>query len=113
MRRTGDVGVGQDREELRRRTPEDSWCIDVADGAGEGGGHRLQRLVSSADSVGLDEEDAEVALVAVCARELILEHGPDETIVEEAGRAVDDVKGLGLRVVDLDATGGTEDRAGW
>src|SRR4029077_1233674 len=113
VRRACDVGVRKDGEELRRRAPKDSWSVDIADGAGERRGHRLQRFVCSADSVGFDEENAKVALVSVRTRELVLEDGAHESIVEEAGRAVDDVKWLGLRVVDLDATGGTEDRAGW
>src|SRR5258708_35504180 len=44
------------------------------------------------------------------ARELILEHRSHEAIVEEAGRAVDDVKRLGLWVIDPDSTRGAEDR---
>jgi hypothetical protein len=103
MGRACDVRVGQYGQELRRGAAEDSRRVDVAHCARERGRHRLQRLIGGANSVGLDEQDAEVALIPVGASELVLEHGAHEAIVEETGGAVDDVKRLGLWVVDLDA----------
>ncbi len=111
VRRPGDVGVGQYRQQLGRGAAQDSWSVDVAHRARKGCSHCLQGFVCCADAIGFDEEDAKVALVSMRARELVLEHRSNETIVEEAGRAVDDVKGLGLRIIDPDSTRGTEDRA--
>jgi len=110
MRGAGHVGVRQDGEQLRWRAPEHAWRVDVAHRAGERRGHRLQRFVGGQCSVHLDEKDAEVALVAVRPRELVLEHGPHESIVEEARRAVDDVQRLGLWIVGPHSAGGTEHR---
>jgi hypothetical protein len=111
VRRTGDVGVGEDRQQLGWRAAEDSRSVNVPNGARQSCSHGLQGFVRCADAIGLDEEDAKVALVSMRARELILEHRSHEAIVEETGRAVDDVKRLGLRVIDPDSTRGTEDRA--
>src|SRR6266851_5433773 len=111
VRRAGDVGVGEYRQQLGRRASEDSRSVDVANRARQGGSHGLQGFVRCPDAIGLDEEDAKVALVSMSACKLILEHRSHEAIVEEAGRAVDDVKGLGLWVIDPDSTRGTRDRA--
>jgi hypothetical protein len=111
MRCAGDVGVGQDGEKLRRGAAQDSRRVDVAHSACEGGGHRLQSLFRCPGSVGLDEQDTKVALVAVRASELVLEHRAHKPIVEQSRRAVDDMQRLGHRIVDLDPARWTEDRA--
>jgi hypothetical protein len=103
VRRPGDIRVGEDGKQLGRRAPEDSWRVDIAHGAGESRSHRLECLFGRTDAISLDQEHSEVALVAVGPRELVLEHGPDESIVEETGGAVDDVERFSLRVVSLHA----------
>ena len=103
MRGAGDVRVGEDGEELRRCSSEDAGSVDITHRAGEGGGHRLQRFVRRHRPVRLDEQHSEVALVPVRAGELVFEHGAHEPIVEQSSGAVDDVKGLGLRVVCPDS----------
>ena len=112
MRRAGDVGVGQDREELRWGAAEDARSVDVANGARESGGHRLERLIDRAGLRRLDEQHAEIALVPVSAGELVLQHGAHETLVEQAGGAVDDVQRLGMRIIRAHAARWAEDRAG-
>ncbi len=42
---TRDVGVGQDGEELWRGSAQDAGRVHIAYGAGQGGGHHLQRLL--------------------------------------------------------------------
>lgn len=111
VRGARDVRIGEYGQELRWRTAEDAWRVDVTHRAGQRGRHRLQSLLGGADSIGFDEKDSEVALIAMRARELVLEHGAHKAIVEEACGAIDDVQGLGLRVVHLDAASGAEDRA--
>ena len=98
------VGVGQDGQKLRRSPAEDAGCVDVTDCTREGRCHRLQRFLRRTGAVGLDEQNPEVALVAVRARELVFEHRAHESIVEQARRAVDDVQRLRGRIVDLDPT---------
>lgn len=93
------IGVRQDGEELGRRAAKDSRRVDISHSARQGGGHRLEGLVRWATAVRLDQENPEVSLVAVSARKLVLEDRPHEAIVEESCRPIDDVKGLGLRVV--------------
>jgi len=107
----GDIGVRQDGEQLRRRTAEDSWRVDVAHGACKCRGHGLEGLVSRTAAVGLDKKDAEVPLVPMGPGELVFEHGTDEAIVEESSRPVDDVERLGLWVVGPDSARRAEDRA--
>lgn len=107
----GDVGVGQDRQELRRGAPQDSGRVDVADGSGERRGHRLEGLVDGERAVGFDQQHAEVALVAVSPRELILQDRPHEAIVEESGGPVDDVQRLCLGIVRTHAARRAEDGA--
>ncbi|OLB84479.1 MAG: hypothetical protein AUI15_34580 [Actinobacteria bacterium 13_2_20CM_2_66_6] len=91
MRSAGDVGVREDRQQLRGSTADHAGGIDVADGAGEGGGHCLESFVDSTRLGDLDEQDAKVALIAVRTGQLVLEHGSDEALVEEPRGAVDDM----------------------
>ena len=42
VRGSGDVCVGKDGKELRRRAAENSRRIDVSHGAGQGRGHRFE-----------------------------------------------------------------------
>jgi len=65
-------------------------------------------LLGGAGAIGLDQQDAEVSLVAVRPGKLVFEHRTHETIVEESGGAVDDVQRLRLRVIGFDAAGRTE-----
>ena len=106
-----NVGVGKDREELRRCTTQDAWSVDIAHGARQRGGHRLQHLVGGSHLRTLDEKHAEVALIAVRARELIFQHRSHEPFVEEACGPVDDVQRLSLRIVSSHSARRTEDRA--
>jgi hypothetical protein len=108
----GDVGVGQDGKELRRRASEYSRRVDVPHRARKRGRHRFEGLISSADSVGFDQQHAEVPLVTVSPGQLVLENRAHEAIVEEPGGAVDDMQGLGLWVISLDSACRAEDRAG-
>jgi hypothetical protein len=110
VRRPGDVGVGEDGEQLGRRPTQDSWCIDIAHGACEGGRHRLKHLLRLPDTICLDQQNSEIALVSVGSGELVLEHRPDEPIVEEPGGTVDDVERFSLWVVGLDAARRAENR---
>ena len=96
---TRDVSVRQDREKLRRGPAQDAWRVDVSDGAGQRRGHHLQRLFRRAGPVRLDQEDAEVALITVRPRQLILENRTDKTIVEEPGCPVHYVERFGLGIV--------------
>src|SRR5207253_7570025 len=107
-----DVGVGKDGEELGRGAPEDARRVDVPDCARERGGHRLQGFVGGADSIGFDQQHAEVALVSMSPGELVLEDRAYEAIVEEPGGAVDDVQRLSVWVISFDSACGAEDRAG-
>jgi hypothetical protein len=111
VRRPGDVSVGEDGKQLGGRPTQDPWCVHVPHGACEGGRHRLENLFRRPDTIGLDQQNSEVALVAVRSGELVLQHGPDEAIVEEPRRAVDDVERLSLRIVGLDAARRAENRA--
>jgi hypothetical protein len=110
VRGPGDIGVGKDGKELRRRAAENSWRVDVAHGAGQGCGHSLERFVSRTAPVGLNQKDAKVSLIPMSPRELVFEHGADEAIVEEPSRPVDDVEWLGLWVVGPDPARRAEDR---
>jgi hypothetical protein len=110
VRGPGDIGVGQDGKELRRRPAENSRRVDVAHGACKRRGHRLEGFVSRTAAVGLDQKDAKVPLVPMSPRELVFEHRPNEAIVEESSRPVDDVQRFGLWVVGPDAARRTEDR---
>ena len=97
--RAGDVSVGKDGEELRRGSTKDARRVDVADRAGERGGHHLQRLFRRARAVGLDQEDSKVPLITMCPRQFVLEDRAHKTVVEEARCPIDDVQRLGLWVV--------------
>jgi hypothetical protein len=99
----GDVGVRQDRKELWRGAAQDSRRVDVTHSAGEGCGHRLEDFFGWSGAIGLDEQNAEISLVAVGPGKLVLEDWAYETIVEEAGRSIDDVEWLGLRVIGPDS----------
>jgi len=109
VRGARDIGVREDGKELGRGAPEHPGRVDVAHRAGERRGHRLERVVGRNRAVDLDEEHAEVALIAVRACELVFEDGAHEAIVEEAGGAVDDVQRLGLWVVRSDSARGAKD----
>jgi hypothetical protein len=37
------------------------------------------------------------------SRQLVFEDRPDEAVVEEPGRAIDDMEWLGIRIIDSDA----------
>jgi hypothetical protein len=100
---SSDVCVGEDRQQLGRRATQDSGGVNVAHRSGKGRCHRLERFFRRTTAVGLDQQDSEVALISVGSSELILQHGPDEAIVEEAGGAVDNMERFGLGVVGLDA----------
>jgi hypothetical protein len=101
---SGDVGVGQDCQQLRGRATQDTGSIDVTHSACEGRRHRLEGFIGRPGTIGFDQQNAEVALVSVRARQLILEHWPNEAIVEQARGSVDDVEWFRLRVIGLDAT---------
>ena len=103
VRGSGDVRVGQDCEQLGRRATQDPRRVDVAHRTRKGRRHRLQGFLGWTGAIGLDQKHAEVALVPVSARQLVLEHGPYEAIVEQAGGAIDDVERFGLWVIGLDA----------
>jgi hypothetical protein len=105
-----DVGVGQDGEELRRRAPKNSRRVHVPHSARQCGGHRLEGFVRWTAAVGLDQENAQVPLVAVSARQLVLEDGTHEAFVEESRRPIDDVERLGLGVVGPHSARRAEDR---
>jgi hypothetical protein len=113
MGRAGNVRIGKDGEELRRGSAEDSGSVDVAHGAGERGRHRLQRFFRGSRAIGFDQQNTEVALIAMRTSQLVFEDGPHKTVVEEARRAIDYVQRLRLRIVDLDSAGRTEDSAVW
>ena len=108
MRGARYVRVRQDGEELGRGAPEHPGRVHVTHRAGERRGHRLERVVGWKRAVDLDEEHAEVALIAVRARELVFEDGAHEAIVEQACGAVDDVQRLGLWVVRSDSARGAK-----
>jgi hypothetical protein len=110
VRRPGDVRVGEDGQQLRRRATKDAWCVNVPHSAREGSRHRLEHLLRRPDTVCLDQQNSEVALVSVGSGELVLEHRPDEAIVEESGGAVHDVERFSLWVVGLDAARRAENR---
>lgn len=99
VRGPGDVSVGQDGQELRRRAAENTRRVHVANGAGKRGGHRLKGFVSRTAAVGLDQKNSKVSLVPMSPRKLVFEHGPNETIIEESCRPVDDMERLRLWVV--------------
>jgi hypothetical protein len=105
----GDISVRQDGKELWRRAAENSWCVHIAHSAGERCGHRLEGFVGRTTAIGLDQKDAQVALVAVSPRQLVFEHRPDEAIVEESCRPVNDVERLRLWVVGPDPARRAED----
>jgi hypothetical protein len=102
MGRSGDVGVGQDGQQLRGRATQDARRIDVTHSACKGRGHRLEGFIGWAGAIGFDQQNAEVALVSMCARQLILEHWPNEAVVEQARGAVDDMEWFSLWVIGLD-----------
>jgi hypothetical protein len=110
VRRPGHVRVGEDGEQLRRRATEDAWCVNVPHGAREGSRHCLEHLLRLPDTICLDQQNSEVALVSVSSGELVLEHRTDEAIVEQSGGAIDDVKRFSLWVVGLDAARRAENR---
>src|SRR4029077_21099411 len=70
-------------------------------------------LIGRTGAVGLDEKNSKVALIAVRPRELVLEDGAHEAVVEQPGRAIDDVERFRLRIIDLDPARRTEDCALW
>jgi hypothetical protein len=104
MGRPGDISVRQDGKELRRGATQNSRRIYVAHGARQRGGHGLEGFVRRSAAIGLDQQDAKVALVSVGPGQLVLQHWTHEPLVEQACRPVDDVKGLRLRVVRPDTT---------
>jgi hypothetical protein len=103
MRGSCDVSVGQDGQQLRGCATKNSGRIDIAHGTGECGCHRLEGFLGRARAVGLDQQHSEVALVSVCARQLVLEYGANKAIVEQPGGAIDDMERFGLWVIGLDA----------
>jgi hypothetical protein len=108
--RARHISVRQDREELGRRPAEDSWGVDIAHGAGQRSRHRLEGLFRRTAAIGLDQQNAEVSLVSVSPRQLVLEDRPHEALVEESSGPVDYVERLRLRVVHPDAARWAEDR---
>jgi len=60
----------------------------------------------------LDQDYAERAAVSMRARQLVLQHGPDEAVVEEPGGSIDDVERLRLRLVDAHTAARAEHRRG-
>jgi hypothetical protein len=111
MRGPSDIRVGQDGKKLWRRAAQDSWRVHISYCARERCGHRLQGVLRLTAGVGLDKKHAEISLIPVGARELVLEHGPYKAIVEEAGRPIDDVQGLSLGIISPHATRRAEDCA--
>jgi hypothetical protein len=109
----GDIRVGQDGEQLWWRAAQDSGRVDVAYCAGQSCGHGLERFLRWTRPIGLDQENAEVSLVAVGPSQLVFENGPNETIVEESRRPINDMERLRLGVVDLDSTPRAENRPVW
>jgi len=99
MSGSGDVRVGKNGEQLGRDATKDPWSVDVANCARQCGCHGLESFVCRTHLVGFDQQDAEVALVAVGACQLVLEHWPDEAIVEEARGPIDDVEGLRVGII--------------
>jgi hypothetical protein len=105
----GDVCVRQDRQELRRGAAQHPGGVDVANRSRERRGHGLEGLLRRAGPVGLDQKHAEVSLVAVGPRQLVLEYWPHKTIVEESRGAIDNVKGFCLGVIGPDSARRAED----
>jgi hypothetical protein len=95
----GNVGVWEDGQELWRGSAQDAGRVDVADCAGQRGGHHLQRLFWRTRAVRLDKEDPEIPLITMGSCQLILEDGTHESVVEEARGPIDDVQRFGLRIV--------------
>jgi hypothetical protein len=108
--RSGHIRVGEDGQQLRGRATQDAGCVNVPHGAREGSRHSLEHLLRLPDTIRFNQQNTEVALVSVSSGELVLEHRADETIVEQPGGAVDDVKRFSLRVVGLDAARRAENR---
>jgi hypothetical protein len=104
------VGVGQDGQELWRRAAQDPRGVNIAHRASQRSGHRFEGFVRWAAAVGLDQKHTKVSLVAVSPRQLVFEHGPHETIIEEPRRPIHDVERLGLWVVGPDSARWAEDR---
>ena len=111
VRGAGNVGVGEDGQELWRSSAQDARRVDIADRAGQSGGHHLQGLFRRTRAVRLDEEDPEVPLITMGPCQLILEDGTHETVVEEARGPVDYVKRFRLWVVGAHAARWAEDSA--
>ena len=106
-----DVSVREDGKELRRGASEDPRGIDIANSAGQRGGHHLQRLFRRTGAVTFDQQHSEVPLIPVGPCQLILENRPHKPIVEEACRPVDDMERLSLWVVRPYPARRAEDRA--
>jgi len=51
VRGSRDIGVGEDGQELRRRSAQDSRGVDVTHGARERSGHGLERIVGSTAAI--------------------------------------------------------------